>query len=61
MGIALRDGRTFDASDRPTPRARRRAPTRCPERTVVINEALAKKYFPGENPIGRRLGGGFRG
>lgn len=23
---------------------------------AIINEALAKKYFPGENPIGKRLG-----
>lgn len=26
---------------------------------IVINDALAQKYFPGENPIGRRVGGGF--
>jgi macrolide transport system ATP-binding/permease protein len=25
---------------------------------IVINEALAKKYFPGEDPIGKRIGGG---
>jgi predicted permease len=25
---------------------------------VVINEALAKKYFPGEDPIGQKLGNG---
>jgi putative ABC transport system permease protein len=48
MGIKLRDGRTFDSSDRADG-----------EPVVVINEALAKKYFPGENPIGRRLSGGL--
>ena len=26
--------------------------------SIVINEALAKKYFPGENPIGRRCRAG---
>jgi predicted permease len=25
---------------------------------IVINEALAKKYFPGEDPIGKRIGSG---
>lgn len=53
LGIKVKSGRTFDASDR--------APTDTvsPEIAVVINEALAKKYFPGENPIGRLMGGGF--
>lgn len=46
MGVRLLDGRVFDASDRPGP-----------EISVVINRALAKKYFPGENPIGRLIGG----
>ncbi len=46
MGIALLDGRVFDASDQPGPNI-----------SVVINRALAKKYFPGENPIGRLVGG----
>ncbi len=23
--------------------------------TIIINEALARKYFPGENPVGRRI------
>jgi hypothetical protein len=40
----------FDASDRPDTALI----------SVIINEALAKKYFPGENPIGRLMGGGFR-
>jgi predicted permease len=48
MGIAVRDGRTFDASDRPDG-----------EIPIVINEELAKRYFPGENPVGRLVGGGF--
>src|SRR5579863_2686255 len=25
---------------------------------IVINEALARKYFPGEDPIGKRVGNG---
>jgi putative ABC transport system permease protein len=51
MGIGLRDGRLFDVSDQPSDSGG----------SVVINEALAKKYFTGENPIGRRLRGGFSG
>ena len=49
MGVRLLAGRTFESSDRPD----------TAEISVVINDALAKKYFPGENPIGRRLHGGF--
>jgi putative ABC transport system permease protein len=44
MGIAVRRGRGFVAAD-----------TRSTARLVVINEALAAKYFPGEDPIGRYL------
>jgi putative ABC transport system permease protein len=51
MGIHLQSGRTFDTSDRPDSTGG----------AVVINEALAKKYFPGEDPIGKRMGGGYRG
>ena len=47
MGIPLRAGRLFGAED---------APTGAP--VAVIDEALAQRYFPGENPIGRRLGFG---
>jgi predicted permease len=56
MGIRLRDGRTFDASDRMLTPADTGPGV---EMSVVVNEALAKKYFPGENPVGRRLLGGF--
>lgn len=48
MGIPLRAGRGFDIADRDNV-----------ERVVVINEALAAKYFPGEDPIGRVLLSGF--
>lgn len=49
MSIALRSGRLFDISDRPD----------STEIPVVINEALAAKYFPNQNPLGKRMGGGF--
>jgi predicted permease len=51
MGVKLRDGRLFDVSDQPSDSGG----------SIVINDALAKKYFPGENPIGKRLRGGFTG
>jgi len=51
MGIKVLAGRTFDNSDRMNDSGG----------TVVINEALARKYFPGEDPIGRRVRGGLTG
>jgi predicted permease len=48
LGIAVRQGRGFSGADRPNS-----------ERVIVINEALAKKYFPGVDPVGRRLDVGF--
>lgn len=48
MGITIRRGRGLEASDR--------AGT---ERVVVINEALAQRYFTDQDPIGRRLHTGF--
>ena len=50
IGLRLREGRVFDIADRSTG-----------DLVVVINKALADKYFPNENPIGRRVGGGFDG
>lgn len=44
LGIPLRRGRTFGAADR------RDAPP-----VVVIDETLARRYFPEADPIGRRL------
>ena len=46
VGIALRQGRTITRADRGDA-----------ERVVVINEALAEKYFPGADPIGTLMGG----
>ena len=46
VGIALRQGRTITSADRGDA-----------ERVVVINEALAQKYFAGVDPIGKLVGG----
>lgn len=48
MGISLVRGRLFDGSDAPGGR-----------RVCVINQALARKFFPHEDPIGKRLEIGF--
>ncbi|HEY1583845.1 MAG TPA: ABC transporter permease [Chthoniobacterales bacterium] len=44
MGISLVRGRLFDASDRLD-----RQPV------VIVNQRFAEKFFPNENPIGKRL------
>jgi len=44
LGIRVVRGRSFDATDRAGSRP-----------VVVIDEALAVRYFPGANPIGRRV------
>jgi putative ABC transport system permease protein len=45
MGISLSGGRFFNGRDN----------TNAPP-VVIINEALARMYFPGINPLGRRIG-----
>jgi putative ABC transport system permease protein len=45
MGIALRQGRVFDEA----------APPDTSEKVVIVSEALVRKYFPHENPLGRRI------
>jgi predicted permease len=42
LRIPLRSGRLFDATDR-----------QGAANVLILNESAAKKYFPGENPIGR--------
>ena len=41
VGIPLKAGRMFDTNDR------REAPA------IIVNEALVKKYYPNENPLGK--------
>jgi predicted permease len=45
-GIPLRQGRTITTADRGET-----------ERVVVINEAFARTYFPGVDPLGKLIGG----
>jgi predicted permease len=44
MGLPLKSGRTFQAQDAANSL-----------QVVVVNEALARRFFPGENPIGQQL------
>jgi predicted permease len=44
MGIALREGRGFDGRDEANPSL-----------AVVVNESLARRYFPGESAVGKRI------
>src|SRR5207245_1990497 len=44
LGIALMRGRYFDPRD-----------TAASDRVVIINEALARKYWPQEDPMGKRM------
>jgi len=46
IGISVRHGRIISSADR-----------RDTERVVVINEALAQKYFAGVDPVGRMMSG----
>jgi predicted permease len=49
--LPLLRGRNFNASD-----------TQTSPKVIIINETAARKFFPNENPIGRRIGvgqGGF--
>jgi putative ABC transport system permease protein len=48
MSIPFVRGRGYNASDRGQPM-----------RTVVINESLAREFFPGEDAVGQRLAIGF--
>ena len=49
MGIGLRQGRIFDDAD--ITNATRDASAR----VIVVSQSLVRKYFPRENPIGKRI------
>jgi len=44
MGIRLREGRLFDGRDEPNPQS-----------VIVINQAMARKLWPAESAVGKRL------
>ncbi len=48
MGIPVMSGRGITAQDR-----------RDSQRVAVVNEAFARRYWPGQNPLGRRLDQGM--
>jgi putative ABC transport system permease protein len=50
MGVRFEAGRLFDSRD-----------TETSEPVALINDALARRYFPRENPIGKQLRVGERG
>ncbi|MEP7337962.1 MAG: ABC transporter permease [Acidobacteriota bacterium] len=50
MGVALRQGRYFTEHD-----------TRGEQETVIVDEAMAERFWPNENPIGKRLQRGGAG
>jgi predicted permease len=57
LEIPLKSGRIFDAHD--TPRSTETVPGGfLPAERVVVNSALVQRVFPGEDPIGKRLGFG---
>lgn len=53
LGVELRDGRFFTEAERTT------AADTAAEPPIIVNEALVKKYFEGQSPIGRRITTGF--
>jgi len=50
MGISLEEGRLLERTD-----------VEGSERVVVVNQALAAKYFPGQSAVGKRISTGFDG
>jgi putative ABC transport system permease protein len=53
LGLRLLGGRFFTGTDRENAEADKQTP-------VIVNETFARKFFAGENPVGKRLFGGAR-
>ena len=47
MRIPLRKGRVFDERD-----------TESAQRVIIVNETMARRFWPGQDPIGKRVGSG---
>jgi predicted permease len=58
LGAPLLSGRDFTAQDRTEQPVHLNAGRTPPYRSVIINESFARKYFPGGNAVGARLGMG---
>jgi predicted permease len=52
MGVPILQGRAFLPTDEPPPSADGTLP---PPHAAIIGERLARKYFPGADPVGRTL------
>lgn len=52
FGVRLVRGRGFTAADRPDP-MRQGSPNVADPRVVLVNEAMARRDWPGQNPVGR--------
>jgi putative ABC transport system permease protein len=55
LGIPLLGGRAFDAGDRMSLAELADLESPRPPGVAIINEATAKRFWPGEDPLGKRL------
>jgi ABC-type antimicrobial peptide transport system permease subunit len=55
MGVELVAGRFFDDRDVPLPGAAPSAFGTNQPRVVIVDDRLARRFWPGQNPIGRRM------
>ena len=55
MGVQLLSGRFFDERDVPVPGDPLSAFGTTQPRLVIVDDRLARRFWPGENPLGRRM------